>query len=65
MNTPTTPTPGNPSLLARQQTIENALSAALWHTRHGDIHAATGRAVRAATQLKQACTELTTEGVAA
>jgi hypothetical protein len=65
VNTPTTPTPGNTSTLARQQTIENALSAALWHIRHGDIHAATGRAIRAATQLKQACTELTAKEVAA
>lgn len=48
--------------LARQQAIENALSAALWHVRHGSsthgIQAATGRAIRAAAMLKQACTEL-------
>ncbi len=47
--------------IARQQAIENALSAALWHIRHGtdqiSIQAATGRAIRAASMLKQACAE--------
>ena len=47
----------NTSSLARQQAIENALSMALYHARHGEIHAATGRAIRAASMLKQACSE--------
>ncbi len=45
--------------LARQQTIENHLSAALHHVRHSDstegFSLACGRAVRAASLLKQAC----------
>jgi hypothetical protein len=57
VNTPPTPKMGNPSPLARQQAIENALSMALYHARHGEIHAATGRAIRAASMLKQACAE--------
>lgn len=52
--------------LARQQAIENALSMALWHVRHGDttqaLQAATGRAIRATSMLKQACTEATSGG---
>ena len=51
---------------ARQAAIENALSMALWHVRHGTgveaIQAATGRAIRAASMLKQACTEATNGG---
>lgn len=43
--------------LIRNVAIESALSLALHHTQNGDIHAATGRAVRAATLLKRACTE--------
>ncbi len=62
VNTPTTPTLGNTSPLARQQAIENALSMALHYARHGDMEAATGRAIRAASMLKQACTESTTSG---
>jgi hypothetical protein len=62
MNNPNTPTTGNPSHLARQQAIENALCLALWHIRQdvapGHIHAATVKAVRAAAMLKQACSEL-------
>lgn len=61
-----TPTTGTTPAIARHQAIENALSMALWHIRHGDtieaIQAATGRTVRAASMLKQACTESTTEG---
>ena len=55
-----TPTPktGNPALIDRQQAIENALSMALFHIRHGEIHSATGRASRAVSMLKQACAEL-------
>lgn len=45
--------------LARQQTIENHLSAALHHVRHSDstegFSLACGRAIRAASLLKQAC----------
>ena len=52
--------------LARHQSIENALSMALWHVRHDTgtyaIQAATGRAIRAASMLKQACTEATDGG---
>ena len=55
--------------IARQQAIENALSTALWHVRNGtgplSIQAATGRAIRAASMLKQACAESTIGGVAA
>lgn len=55
--------------IARQQAIENALSMALHFIRHGDshqdIHAATGRAIRATSLLKQACAELAIEGSAA
>lgn len=47
--------------IARHQAIENALSMALWHVRHGTgiegIQAATGRAIRATSMLKQACTD--------
>lgn len=47
--------------LARQQAIENALSMALYHVRNGDtthaIRSATAKAIRAASMLKQACTE--------
>ena len=62
VNTPTTPKAGNPSSLARQQAIEDALSLALYHVRNGDIHAATGRAIRAASMLKQACAEISNSG---
>lgn len=47
--------------IQRQAAIENALSMALWHVRHADtaqaLQSATGRAIRAASLLKQACTE--------
>lgn len=47
--------------LARQQAIENALSVALHLVRTSDtteaLLRATGRAIRAASLLKQACTE--------
>jgi hypothetical protein len=53
------PLPVDP--LARHIAIENALSMALWHVRHStdttSLHAATGRAIRAASMLKQACAE--------
>ena len=52
--------------IARQQAIENALSMALHYVRTTDtqqgIQAATAKAIRAATMLKQACTESTTTG---
>ena len=57
VNTITTPATGNTSPLIRQQAIEKALSMALYHARNGDIHSATGRAIRAASMLKQACSE--------
>ena len=54
------------SLIARQQAIENALSTALYFIRlprtESGLQAATGRAIRAASLLKQACTESTTSG---
>lgn len=47
--------------IARQQAIENALSTALHLVRTSDkpeaLQRATGRAIRAASMLKQACTE--------
>lgn len=58
VNTTTTPKTGNPS--PRQQAIEDALSLALFHVRNGDTHAAAGRAIRAASMLKQACAESAT-----
>ena len=66
----TTPKPTTTSTaLDRQQAIENALSMALHYVRttntpHG-IQAATAKAIRAASMLKQACAELATSGVAA
>lgn len=51
------------SAIARQQCIENALSAALFHIRQPvtpqALHAAMGRASRAASMLKHACAEST------
>ena len=63
-NTLTTPKTGNLSPLARQQAIETALCVALHHARNGDLHAATGRAIRAASMLKQACAEAKKGGAA-
>ena len=69
VNTPTTPATGNTSPLARHQAIENALSMALFHIRKGDtqqdIHSAMAKAIRAASLLKQACTEVALIGGAA
>ncbi len=57
----TTPPTNQAAVIHRQQAIENALSMALYWIRHqehpGAIHAATVRAVRAASMLKQACKE--------
>lgn len=60
-------TPAPPlSSIARQQAIENALSMALHYLRHADtpqgIHAATAKAIRAASMLKQACAEMANSG---
>jgi len=50
--------------LARQQAIENALSTALHPVRTSEtteaLQRATGRAIRAASMLKQSCAESTT-----
>lgn len=52
--------------ISRQQDIENALCMALFHIRQNgsieSIRAATGRAMRATSMLKQACTELSMAG---
>ena len=62
VNTHPTPALGTPSHLARQQAIENALSTALYFIRlpntESGLKAATGRAIRAASMLKQACAEI-------
>ena len=59
--TPRPNTANQGTAIARQQAIENSLSMALYWIRHqehpGAIHAATVRAVRAASMLKQACSE--------
>ena len=67
-----TPAPAAPATLPgvpaveRQQAIENALTMALYFIRqpHSDttLQAATTRAIRAASMLKQACTDSTTSG---
>ena len=61
-------TTGKTDGIARQQAIENALSTALWHVRNGSgpisLAAATGRAIRAASMLKQASADMNS-GVAA
>ena len=67
VNTTTTPKMGNTATLARQQAIENALTTALYFIRQpGDdaaaLRAATGRAIRAASMLKQACAEISNGG---
>jgi hypothetical protein len=55
--------------LARQQAIENALSMALHLVRTSDtpesLQRATGRAIRAASMLKQACTEINSRAATA
>ena len=54
------------SIIARQQAIENALTTALYFIRlpstESGLKAATSRAIRAASMLKQACAESTTSG---
>lgn len=63
------PTTTSPCQIERQQAIENALSMALHYIRTANtpqaIQAATSKAIRAASLLKQACAELATSGVAA
>jgi hypothetical protein len=58
-----------PHQIERQQAIENALSMALHYVRHADtqqaIQAATSKAIRAVSMLKQACAELAISGVPA
>ena len=63
VNTTTSPKTGTTATLTRQQAIENALTTALYFIRlpltESGLRAATGRAVRAASMLKQACAEST------
>jgi hypothetical protein len=68
--TPATASPSNTPATApeitRQQAIENALTTALYFIRQPHsttaLQAATGRAMRAATMLKQACSESSING---
>ena len=69
VNTITTPQTGNTATLARQQAIENALTTALYfirlpNTDPAALRAATGRAIRAVSVLKQACAEIQNGGAA-
>ena len=68
VNTTTTPKTGTTATLARQQAIENALTTALYFIRlpstDSGLRAATGRAIRAASMLKQACAEIQNGGAA-
>ena len=65
VNRTTTPVTGNIPEITQQQAIENALSTALHFIRQPHsataLQAATGRAIRAATLLKQACSESPTD----
>ena len=66
VNTQPTPKTVTTSPLIRQQAVESALSDALHlvrttSTQHG-INAATGRAIRAESMLKQACAEFQNGG---
>ena len=62
VNPISTPKTGNHPPLARQLAIENALTTALYFIRlpstESGLRAATGRAIRAASMLKQACAEI-------
>ena len=66
VNTITTPKTGATSRIDRQQAIENALTTALYFIRlpttDSGLRAATGRAIRAASMLKQACAEISNGG---
>ena len=68
MTTVTTPSTSAVGAIERQHAIEHALSAALFHLRQphttAALHAATGRASRAFTLLKQACAEAKQGGAA-
>ena len=68
VNTITTPKTGATSRIDRQQAIENALTTALYFIRlpatDSGLRAATGRAIRAASMLKQACAEIQNGGAA-
>ena len=58
----------SPFILVRRLAIETALITALFHVRTSDtmtgIELATGRATRAASMLKQACTDAKIGGAA-
>ena len=43
--------------IARHQHVQNAISTASWHLRHGRINEATGRILSAARTLKNLCSE--------
>ena len=43
--------------IARHQHVQNAISTASWHLRHGRINEATGRILSAARVLQDLCTE--------
>ncbi|MBV5297295.1 MAG: hypothetical protein JZU64_03935 [Rhodoferax sp.] len=43
--------------IARHQHVQNAISTASWHLRHGRINEATGRILSAARVLKNLCSE--------
>ena len=64
----TTPATSTSSSLARRIAIEAALTLALFHVRSSNtqhsIQLATGRAIRAASMLKQACAESKNGGAA-
>ena len=69
VNTITTPKTDSTATLARQQAIENALTTALHFIRLPNtdataLRAATGRAIRAVSMLKQACAEIQNGGAA-
>ena len=64
VNRTPTPNAAPASPTARQQAIENALSMALFHIRKGDTHQAVAKSIRAASMLKQACTEIQNGGAA-
>lgn len=59
-------TPPALARIERQQALENALSMALYHVRHGNtqqaVQAALVKAVRAASMLEQTCTASATSG---
>jgi len=60
--TPSTASHDEMPVIARHMAIENALNSALWHIRQEyaprHVHAATVRAIRAVSMLKQACEDV-------